>query len=287
MKTIPLRFINSNPKALNEFENFSIREIDELVEKNDLVQDTHRHDFFFILALLKGKGDHTIDFIPYKITNHTIFFMRPGQVHQLNLKAGSTGYLIQFKKDFYLKNDKDSGLLLRKASSKNIQQPDVKTFNKLYSILAEILRESNTKGEKYSEVINASFNIFFIELIRYQQKFEQDMDKGTVLNNDRLEDFMELLEAHISKNKQPAQYAKMLNLTPYQLNTMTKTALGKTSSELINEQIILESKRYLLSTSNQIKEIAYHLGYEDTSYFIRFFKKHTGLSPEAFRTNFS
>ena len=287
MKTIPLRFINSNPKALNEFENFSIREIDELVEKNDLVQDTHRHDFFFILALLKGKGDHTIDFIPYKIRNHTIFFMRPGQVHQLNLKAGSTGYLIQFKKDFYLKNDKDSGLLLRKASSKNIQQPDVKTFNKLYSILAEILRESNTKGEKYSEVINASFNIFFIELVRYQQKFEQDMDKGTVLNHDRLEDFMELLEAHISKNKQPAQYAKMLNLTPYQLNTMTKTALGKTSSELINEQIILESKRYLLSTSNQIKEIAYHLGYEDTSYFIRFFKKHTGLSPEAFRTNFS
>lgn len=287
MKTIPLRFINSNPKALNEFENFSIREIAELVENNDLVQDTHRHDFFFILALLKGEGDHTIDFIPYKIKNYTIFFMRPGQVHQLKLKAGSSGYLIQFKKDFYLTNDKHAGLLLRKAGSKNIQQPDVKTFNKLYSILTEIYRESNAKEEKYAEVINASFNIFFIELVRYQQKFEQDMDKGTVLNQDRLEDFTELLDAHISKNKQPTQYAKMLNLTPYQLNTITKTALGKTSSELINEQIILESKRYLLSTSNQIKEIAYHLGYEDTSYFIRFFKKHTGLSPEAFRSNFS
>lgn len=287
MKTIPLRFINSNPKALNEFENFSIREINELVEKNDLVQDTHRHDFFFILTLLKGKGDHTIDFIPYKIKNHTIFFMRPGQVHQLNLKAGSTGYLIQFKKDFYLTNDKDSGFLLRKASSKNIHQPDVKTFNKLYSILTEIFRESKTKDEKYSEVINANFNILFIELVRYQQKLEPDIDKGKILNQDRLEDFMELLDSHISKNKQPAQYAKMLNLTPYQLNTITKTALGKTSSELINEQIILESKRYLLSTSNQIKEIAYHLGYEDTSYFIRFFKKHTGLSPEAFRSNFS
>jgi AraC-like DNA-binding protein len=287
MKTIPLRFLNTNPKALNEFENFSIRDISESMAGNDLIQDTHRHDFFFILALLKGKGDHTIDFIPYKIMNHTIFFMRPGQVHQLNLKAGSTGYLIQFKKDFYLTNDKNSGLLLRKASSKNIQLPDVKTFNKLYSILTEIFRESNTKNEKYSEVINASFSIFFIELVKYQQKIEQNMDKGSVLNQDRLEDFMELLDAHISKNKQPAIYAKMLNLTPYQLNTITKTALGKTSSDLINEQIILESKRYLLSTSNQVKEIAYHLGYEDTSYFIRFFKKHTGLSPEVFRNNFS
>jgi AraC-like DNA-binding protein len=287
MKIIPLRFINSNPKALNEFENFSIRNISESMAGNDLIQDTHRHDFYFILALLKGKGDHTIDFIPYKIKNHTIFFMRPGQVHQLNLKAGSTGYLIQFKKDFYLTNDKDSRLLLRKASSKNIQQPDVKTFSKLYSILTEIFGESNTKDEKYSEVIKASLIIFCIELVRYQQKNEQDVDKGIVLNQDRLEDFTELLDAQISKNKQPAQYAKMLNLTPYQLNTITKTALGKTSSELINEQIILESKRYLLSTSNQIKEIAYHLGYEDTSYFIRFFKKHTGLSPEAFRNNFS
>lgn len=287
MKTIPLRFINSNPKALNEFENFSIREISELVEKNNLVQDTHRHDFFFILALLKGKGNHTIDFIPYKIKNHTIFFMRPGQVHQLNLKTGSTGYLIQFKKDFYLTNDKDSGLLLRKASSKNILQPDAATFNKLYSMLTEIFRESNSKNEKYYEVIRASFSIFFIELIRYLQRYDLDIDKGIALNQDRLENFTELLDAHISKNKQPAQYAKMLNLTPYQLNTITKTALGKTSSELINEQIILESKRYLLSTSNQVKEIAYHLGYEDTSYFIRFFKKHTGLSPEAFRSNFS
>lgn len=287
MKTIPLRFINSNPKALNEFENFSIRNISESMAGNDLIQDTHRHDFYFILALLKGKGDHTIDFIPYKIKNHTIFFMRPGQVHQLNLKSGSTGYLIQFKKDFYLTNYKESRLLLRKASSKNIQQPDVKTFSKLYSILTEIFGESNTKDEKYSEVIKASLSIFFIELVRYQQKNEQDVDRGIVLNQDRLEDFTELLDAQISKNKQPAQYAKMLNLTPYQLNTITKTALGKTSSELINEQIILESKRYLLSTSNQIKEIAYHLGYEDTSYFIRFFKKHTGLSPEAFRNNFS
>jgi YesN/AraC family two-component response regulator len=62
--------------------------------------------------------------------------------------------------------------------------------------------------------------------------------------------------------------------------------VGKTVSELINEQIILEAKRHLLATSNQIKEIADQLGYEDHSYFIRFFKQQTGLSPDAFRKNF-
>ena len=78
----------------------------------------------------------------------------------------------------------------------------------------------------------------------------------------------------------------LLRLSSYQLNAITKASVGKTVSDLINEQIILEAKRYLLATPYQIKDVADHLGYEDVSYFIRFFKKHTGNSPEAFRKNF-
>jgi AraC-like DNA-binding protein len=77
-----------------------------------------------------------------------------------------------------------------------------------------------------------------------------------------------------------------MNLSSYQLNEITKSSVGKTASEIINERIVLEAKRYLLATSNQVKEIADHLGYEDISYFIRFFRKHAGFSPEVFRNNF-
>ena len=69
----------------------------------------------------------------------------------------------------------------------------------------------------------------------------------------------------------------MMNLSPYQLNEITKSSVGKTASELINEHIILETKRYLLATPNQVKEIADQLGYEDNSYFIRFFKNTPGI----------
>ena len=94
------------------------------------------------------------------------------------------------------------------------------------------------------------------------------------------------METNITNNKQVSQYADMLNISTYQLNAITKTSLNKTPSELINEYIILESKRQLLATSNQVNQIADHLGYDDISYFIRFFKKHTEYSPEAFRNNF-
>ena len=103
---------------------------------------------------------------------------------------------------------------------------------------------------------------------------------------ERLEAFELLIEKNITTHKQPAQYAGLLHLSLHQLNTVTKTMLGKTASALINEHIILESKRWLLVTSAQVKEIADQLGYEDVSYFIRFFKKHMGSSPEAFRQNF-
>lgn len=59
-----------------------------------MFQELHRHDFFFILALKKGLGCHVIDFTSYEVSNNSIFLMRPGQVHQLFLKEGNTGYLM-------------------------------------------------------------------------------------------------------------------------------------------------------------------------------------------------
>lgn len=76
-----------------------------------------------------------------------------------------------------------------------------------------------------------------------------------------------------------------MNLSVYQLNAITKATLGKTSSSIINDYVVLEAKRHLLATSLQVNQVAYQLGYEDVSYFIRFFKKHMGCSPQAFREN--
>ncbi|MRG45140.1 helix-turn-helix domain-containing protein [Chitinophaga sp. SYP-B3965] len=257
MKNIPIRDITS----------FSIRDIKEL----DMVQALHRHDFYYMLALKKGKGEHAIDFISYEVADNMVFFLRPGQVHQLTMKAGSTGYLMSFKNDFYYSP------LLRKASLYHTGT------QQLFSILTAILREYTDKQEAYQKVIQANLDIFFIELMR---QHSQSATNNTYAQ-ERLEEFLELLETQITHHKQVSQYADMLHLSPYQLNAITKATLGKTCSTLINEHIILEAKRYLLATADQVNQIAWHLGYIDVSYFIRLFKKHTGHSPEAFRHHFS
>lgn len=286
MKNIPVRQISKLSQSLKLSDSFSIRGVQQLLRGKDLEQELHRHDHYYILALQKGKGEHVIDFTPYKIADHSFFFMRPGQVHQLRLKAGSTGYLIQFKADFYYPTDKASRHLLRRASHKTICKLDAQKGKKLYPILASMLQEYTTQQEGYQDVIKAHLGIFLIELVRQRQDRKNQPSADSLYHQDRIEELMSLLETHLVQYKKVSDFADMLNLSIYQLNAITKVALGKTCSALIDEQIILESKRYLLSTTNQVSQIAYHLGYDDASYFTRFFKKHTGYSPEAFRQQF-
>jgi AraC-like DNA-binding protein len=287
MQNIPIRHIKNTNHEAEFAEGFSIRSIEALLDGKEMVQDVHRHDFFLILVLIKGNGLHEIDFIPYDVNDYSIFLLRPGQVHKLILKEECKGYLIQFKTEYFFAQNKLSHQLLRKASSKNLCQLNVERFKKLDSILSYILLEYQDKQEGFNEVIKAQLGIFFIELIRHRQNTDTSNDTSSLYQQDRLEKFLGLLEDNIIKYKQVSQYADLLNLTVYQLNAIIKKSLEKNASELINEYIILEAKRNLLATSNQISQIAYDLGYEDVSYFIRFFKKHTGYSPESFRHNLS
>jgi len=285
MKKIPIRQISSSDRE-QATERFSIRKVQDLLAGKDLFHDMHRHDFFFMLALQQGKGIHEIDFTNYDVSDNSVFFLRPGQVHQLQLKAGSTGYLIEFNHEFYHPTDKISAQRLRKASSKNFCQLEVNRFEKLYSVLKYIFHEYTDKQEGSQDIIKANLDIFFIELVRQSQDAKNASTNITPYTQERFEEFSALLDKHITNRKQVSHYTDLMNLSPYQLNEITKATVDKTASELINEHIILEAKRYLLATPNQIKDIADLLGYEDVSYFIRFFRKHTGHSPEAFRHNF-
>ncbi|MDB5013408.1 MAG: helix-turn-helix protein [Daejeonella sp.] len=284
MEKIPIRHLSEIQKEPDFSGNFSIRNIEVLLAGKEMVQELHRHDFFYILALKYGSGNHDIDFIPYIVSDHSIFFMRPGQVHQLVLKAGSEGYLMQFRDDFYLPHDKASSQLLRKASSNNHYKTHHSGFQKLLTVLTNIGQEYADKLEGYQDVIKANLDILFIEIIRLSGRSLSD--HVNLYSQERFEELLAHIETHIFSSKRVSEYASIMNLSTYQLNTITQETIGKTCSEVINEHIILEAKRFLLATSNQINQIADHLGYDDVSYFIRFFKKHTGHSPESFRRNF-
>lgn len=284
MDQIPVRRIHQPSEGCSLKENFNIRAVEHLYTEKRILQHVHRHEFFYILALQNGKGEHEIDFTPYQVNDNTIFFMRPGQVHKHTLEANGIGYLIEFMPEFYNTLNPFSSQQLRKASQQNYYHLSDKSFTKISAILHTIFNEFKDKQRDYLEVIKTNLSLLFIELVRQHQHHKQN--QISLYKQEKLELFFELLEKHATQHKSVADYANMLNLSVYQLNTIIKSTLGKTCSRLILEHVILEAKKYLLATPNQVNQIAYLLGYEDVSYFIRLFKKHTGYSPEVFRQNF-
>lgn len=286
MKTIPVRHIVSSLIEQNNPGRFTIRDIQQVLNGKDLVHSLHKHNFFFILAVQKGKGIHEIDFIRYPVHDHCIFILRPGQVHQLQLNAGCTGFLMEFDRSFYQPKNTITEHRWKKASSKNYCEVEAARFLRLHSILENVFNEFVSKHEGYQEAIKANLDLFFIEYIRQSSDPKSIAKTEAGYAQERFEELVDLLEKNISSLKNVSDYADLLNVSPFQLNSITKASVGKTVSEMINEQIVLEAKRYLLATPNQVKEVADHLGYEDVSYFVRFFKKHTGHTPEVFRKNF-
>lgn len=284
MKKIPVRQITAQNKTIVSG-LFKIRDVAGILDGKDLLHNLHRHDFFFILALQNGFGTHEIDFKSYELQNNSVFIVRPGQVHQLYLNADCTGFLAEFDTSFYHPKDKLANQRLVKAGNKNFCAFEEDRFKKLHDLLAYIFNEYVTMQDGYLDVIKANLDIFFIEFIRQSVNPHDISKKGSNYVQERFEEFMDLCSANINTYKQVSQYANLMNLSIYQINAITKETVGKAASEIINEQIILEASRYLLATSHQVKDIADHLGYEDISYFIRFFKKHTGYSPEVFRKN--
>ena len=82
-----------------------------------------------------------------------------------------------------------------------------------------------------------------------------------------------------------AAYAEMLNISAGHMGDVVKEQSGKPAIAHIHERVILEAKRLLFHTDYVIKEIAFHLGFEDASYFSRFFKRMTGHTPVDYRLN--
>lgn len=283
MKSIPVRQINTPQKNLSRF---SIRKIEQVLNGESLIHDLHKHDFYFVLAIETGTGEHEIDFVKYPVHDHSVFILRPGQVHRLELSAGSTGFLMEFDLSFYQPKNSITEHRWKKASSKNFCEVQAARSKRLLSFLEAVYNECTQKLEAYAEAIKANLDLFFIEYVRQSQNPGSIAKIESTYSQERFDELLQLLESNITAKKNVADYADLLHLSSYQLNAVTKAAVGKTVSDLINEQILLEAKRYLLATPEQVKEIADHLGYEDVSYFIRFFKKHTGQSPELFRKNF-
>jgi len=98
-----------------------------------------------------------------------------------------------------------------------------------------------------------------------------------------LEKLDELIDLHFREQKDPGFYCSELAYTVRGLNEVTKLFRGRTVFRLIQERLLVEAKLLLSRSRMSAKLISYELGFEDPSYFGRFFRRMTGISPRQYR----
>ena len=99
----------------------------------------------------------------------------------------------------------------------------------------------------------------------------------------QIEKFRALVDENYKKHWPIQSYAEQLGITPGQLSRLCREVLGVSSLDVINARLVQEAQRVLVYTGHSVKQLAYVLGFADETYFGRFFRKHTGLSPREFR----
>jgi AraC family transcriptional regulator, transcriptional activator of pobA len=247
----------------------------------------HKHTFYHLVLFTEGGGTHAIDFEQFKVQPYQIYFMIPGQVHSWSFQGRVDGYVINFSQaflqSFLLKPDyldqftfltgnvKDAVVNLPAAAQPTVVQ-----------LFEQLVSESGQEQPMAADVIRALLVQLLVSISRLsvQQSVRHQVNN---YNYTLLKSFQKLIEQHYTQLRLPKDYAELLYITPNHLNALCKDMLGLPAGEVIRSRIVLEAKRLLVNLELNVSEIAARLNFDDNSYFTKFFKKQTGLTPEKFR----
>ncbi|UOR05949.1 AraC family transcriptional regulator [Hymenobacter aerilatus] len=248
------------------------------------VATAHAHDFYLLLYVTAGHGTHTIDLITYDLQPGNLFFIAPGQVHCWQLSADAQGIIVFFDADFYLfrypENQFFDYPFFTPAQVPVLYLAPHET--ELYPLFARLLAEYTTVHPNQAEVVRSYLHLL-LELAARHYTLPDAAAPTPTHSEAQIREFGRLLNQHFRTHRTVHAYAQLLHLTANHLNAICRQRLNKTASSLIHERVVMEAQRLLTHSAQSVAQVAVALGFEDASYFSRYFRKYSGQTPEAFR----
>ena len=253
-------------------------EIDHSIEK------PHRLSFNAIIIMFKGKGIHTVDFVPYSYTKGTVFFITKDQIHNFKINPDSDGYILYFTDNFLTRLIMNDDLNILHDIFDYIYYPakiqlDNDVFDDVLKLIQVIDKEFSIKKDTYKELIlRPLLQAMLLKLSR--QRLAQELpleqkDKSLYLQFKKLS-LNHNYTVHVN------DYAKKLDVSSKTLTNMLNKYLGKSTKKYLDEHLILQIKRLLLDEHLTIENIADKLCFDEPTNMVKFFKRHEGKTPSEF-----
>ncbi len=256
-----------------------------------LDEDNHRHTYEELIWVKSGDGTQLIDNEKLSIQANTLYLISNGQIHNFIEGKQMEAYVIGFDHNFLKAYSPFPYATVAKLldnfksiNSITFQSPSISEIDLVVRQMhQEYSKPANTS--KKLEILNC-FLLILLNIIQRELPDKIDLPKETIGMDYKFpiyQEFQQLIDLNFTEQHCLAFYTDKLGVSARNLTNCTKIYTGKSAKQLIIIRIITEAKRLLTFTTLSLKEIAITLGFEETSYFIRLFRRQTNFTPGNYR----
>ena len=257
-----------------------------------------------ILICRRGKAMLIVNYKDWEMYEGAVITVFPNDVVELKVKSEerrvkNSNAEVDDKASFEVEILKYNASLLREASlqleqtvysslreDRCRQDSPVVThiINSMFSLLKVYFNQSECTC--ISQLVLLQLKAFFVGFHEYLQRNPQFRPEDEVKSyrvRELFNRFMMLMERDYKQSRDVNYYANLMHITSKYLTNIVRQVTGHTPKTIIDQYVILQLKMQLQCTSQSIKEIVWEYHFTDVSFFCRYFKKHTGLTPQQVR----
>ncbi|WP_250655990.1 AraC family transcriptional regulator [Alkalimarinus coralli] len=248
----------------------------------------HRVEFHCFIYITKGEGVHFIDFNHYPVQAGSCIFVNKHQVQAFDFTNRPEGYLILFTDEFVdvIRTNIRTPLFLPTQLVASYLPTVILTNRVKRSCESLLLEVNNEQARSVTDplVMQLLFAALLLKINREKpNRYTENLSEPRIK---KFLQFMQLVEVRHCKTRDASDYANAMHMTYKSLNEICKLASGQTAKQLIDAHTILEAKRKLIVENLQVQTLAYSLGFDEVTNFVKYFKKHTLLTPSQFKASY-
>ena len=272
------------PRVRNLHKQFHINRLEGVIEHMNFPLPPHRQTVNDFVFLTSGTSTRSKGLDKYVFSGDTFFFLPAYQIstHEF-MSPDAHGYYCHFDNEIFtckwLKPDILTEFSFLQFTGTPLVTVDGETRKHLVTILDRLESEYSPDADYNLDVIRVNILSLLMEVKRFAK--QEKVTENAALRI--AQQYKNKLSRYIYEKSTVAEYAAMLAVSPNHLNKCVKAATGKSAQELLSEMVLLEARVLLRQTTLTVNEIAWKIGKEDPSDFIRFFKSKTGQTPTEYR----
>lgn len=275
----------------SDIEIFSVSSLRKRVSQEQM-QLPHQYAFGMLILIVEGECTQWIDFLPVNCRVGSLVTLGPGQVHRYGNEINWEGWIMLLRSEFI-----SAPTSLRphtfnfkvKELTQNIPHHIILNAPELGMVtqaIEQMRKDTELLLPDNSSTINALLHhqgislLLRLSITHGQNGTETDRSSSLI---QRFKAFTGLVEKHYARRHQVRWYANKLGCSEKSLTHAAVEVTGVTAKNIITSRINLEAKRLLANSTTPVALIAEQLGFEESTNFVKFFKRHINCTPGEFR----